>query len=87
MSVTVVATGVMLSQAVDNVTAHNCTCRAHSRDFAQGQMTCINGKLARCTMVLNNSSWQFTKDSCVISGRLTQLALLKPKTPVTACQH
>jgi hypothetical protein len=52
----------MLAGAVDE--PHNCTCRANGRDYAQGQVACIRGKLAQCSMNLNNSSWKIISETC-----------------------
>jgi len=46
-----------------------CTCRAFGKDYQQGQMACIRGKLARCGMALNNSSWKIVSDTCPESRR------------------
>jgi hypothetical protein len=45
-------------------TAHNCTCRANGHSYKQGQILCILGKLARCEMNLNNSSWKIIEPIC-----------------------
>ncbi|MGH6855296.1 MAG: hypothetical protein ACREDN_07740 [Aestuariivirga sp.] len=45
-------------------TGPNCKCRAYGQEFAQGQVLCIQGKLARCGMNLNISSWNIIYDSC-----------------------
>lgn len=42
----------------------SCTCRANGQKFEQGQILCIRGKLARCEMFLNNSSWKIISDIC-----------------------
>ncbi len=42
----------------------NCKCRAGGENFEQGQVTCIRGKLARCEMFLNNSSWKVIAEIC-----------------------
>jgi hypothetical protein len=58
--------------------AHSCTCRAHGRDYAQGQLACIRGVMAKCGMMLNNSSWIMTNRSCPVSARPVVLARLVP---------
>lgn len=44
--------------------AHNCTCRANGVSYKQGQIICIRGKLAKCDMNLNNSSWKIIAPTC-----------------------
>jgi hypothetical protein len=44
--------------------AHDCSCKANGRDYEQGQVVCVLGKLAECSMQLNNSSWKITSESC-----------------------
>jgi hypothetical protein len=48
--------------------AHNCRCLYAGGIVAQGKTACIktaNGyQLARCEMVLNNSSWKFLEKPC-----------------------
>jgi hypothetical protein len=45
-----------------------CRCRYLGREFDHGALVCITldgrSKLARCDMLLNNSSWTFLKDGC-----------------------
>lgn len=48
----------------DVATAHNCTCRANGVSYKQGQIICIRGKLAKCDMNLNNSSWKIIAPTC-----------------------
>ena len=47
-----------------SASAHDCKCRANGAVFTQGQLVCIRGKLARCDMLLNNSSWKVVADIC-----------------------
>jgi hypothetical protein len=51
---------------------------ANQQTYAQGQVVCIKGKLARCGMALNNSSWIFLASSCPEARRPTLLATLLP---------
>jgi hypothetical protein len=44
--------------------AHDCKCRSGGNSYKQGQVICILGKLARCGMHLNNSSWTFIAEAC-----------------------
>lgn len=57
-----------------------CQCRYDGKVFEQGQLVCIRvggaTRLARCDMVLNNSSWSFLKDGCP-----TALATPPPAKP------
>ena len=46
----------------------DCRCIYQSKYFEQGETVCIRAygtaRLARCDMVLNNSSWTFLADEC-----------------------
>ncbi len=48
--------------------AHNCTCKFQGGDAKQGETRCIKTvegpKLARCEMMLNNSSWTVLDENC-----------------------
>ena len=46
----------------------DCTCRYRGEDILLGQAVCMGGRLARCEMVLNNTSWSFTKEACPIAS-------------------
>lgn len=62
--------------------AHNCKCRHAGQSYELGQMACIRGKLARCEMVLNNSSWNMLADTCPeATGRTPRLAQQSPPPP------
>jgi hypothetical protein len=65
---------VMLATAtaVPLPVADGAVCVANGRTFAQGEFACIElpcqtPYLARCGMVLNNSSWQKISDQCPIT--------------------
>jgi hypothetical protein len=49
----------------------DCTCRSQGRNFELGQSACLQtpkgARIATCSMVLNNTSWQFTDTPCVVS--------------------
>jgi len=49
-------------------TKRNCRCRNYGTYFKLGQVACIktpNGpRLARCSMTLNNTVWEFLSDGC-----------------------
>ena len=66
-----------------------CRCLYQGKSFDQGELVCIHvgGKtrLARCGMLLNNSSWQFVQNGCPSAlmtvlppGRLAGLAGIAP---------
>ncbi|MEX0853004.1 MAG: hypothetical protein WD036_06955 [Bauldia sp.] len=46
----------------------DCRCLYHGASFEQGDTICIRvdgrSRLARCEMLLNNSSWKFLSDGC-----------------------
>jgi hypothetical protein len=54
----------VLVYGLDGSAAHNCTCRAGGTDYAQGEVRCIMGKLSRCDMNQNNSSWKVIAETC-----------------------
>jgi hypothetical protein len=47
---------------------HKCQCLYQGKKFEQGESVCIRvdgtARLARCDMLLNNSSWTFLKGGC-----------------------
>jgi len=59
---------------------HRCQCLYQGKKFEQGELVCIRvdgaSHLARCGMLLNNSSWTFLQTGC-------PTALLTP-IPATA---
>ena len=44
--------------------AHDCQCRFAGQSYAQGVTVCMRGKVARCDMYLNNSSWKVVAEEC-----------------------
>ena len=57
--------GFMISlMATTAAAGPQCKCRAYGQEYPQGQILCIRGKLARCGMNLNNSSWNVILNSC-----------------------
>jgi hypothetical protein len=50
----------------------DCTCRSKGRDYELGASVCLQSpkgpRIATCGMVLNNTSWQFSDQPCVISA-------------------
>jgi hypothetical protein len=57
--------------------AHDCTCKFAGGDAKQGETACImtaKGKsLARCEMMLNNSSWTVLDEPCPVEQSQFQL--------------
>jgi hypothetical protein len=47
---------------------HKCQCLYQGKKFEQGESVCIKvdgaTRLARCAMLLNNSSWTFLQTGC-----------------------
>lgn len=64
----IAAVAAMLAAATD-IAAADCTCRALGRSFELGAKVCLKTpdgpRLATCGMSLNNTSWHFSKESCV----------------------
>ena len=56
---------------------HNCQCLYQGKRFEQGQLVCIKvdgtAHLARCDMLLNNSSWKFLSNGCPTAALFTPL--------------
>ena len=65
----VVTSGFALAQGDRS----SCYCRYFGKYFAQGAKVCMatpNGmRMARCTMSLNNTSWEITEESCPLARR------------------
>ena len=62
---------------------HECQCLYQGKKFEQGEYVCIKvdgaTRLARCDMLLNNSSWTFLKGGCP-----SALLSPPPMTPILA---
>lgn len=62
----VVAAGLAPGGALAD--GHKCQCLYQGKKFEQGEYVCIKvdgaTRLARCDMLLNNSSWTFVKGGC-----------------------
>ena len=67
---------VILALVVDALTSAaradpDCTCRSQGRDYKLGVSVCLQSpkgpRIAICGMVLNNTSWQFSDQPCVVS--------------------
>ena len=58
----------------------NCTCRADGVEATIGQTVCLKTpggmRLARCEMVLNNTSWKFLDGACPQASRDTESSVL-----------
>ena len=58
-------------QADKSAATADCTCRFQGRDYRLGALVCLRGpkgpRIARCGTFLNNTSWEFTEQTCVIS--------------------
>ena len=65
--------------------AHNCKCLYAGGIARQGETRCIKTsegpRLARCGMVLNNSSWTFSKEAC------TPEKISRLSTPLSIAQR
>ena len=65
------AANVGLQAVAQDAPNKTCTCRAKGHDYPFGAIVCLPSptgpQLARCGVFLNNTSWQFTGQSCVIS--------------------
>lgn len=65
--------------------AHTCTCKFQGGDAKQGETRCIKTatgpKMARCEMVLNNSSWTVLDENCPdqLSGGYSPVPLVPPR--------
>lgn len=49
----------------------SCICRAQGQDHELGATICLRGprgpRIAKCVMVLNNTSWKFTNAPCAMA--------------------
>lgn len=59
--------------------AHDCQCRFFGQSYNQGETVCMRGKIARCAMYLNNSSWKVVAEACPLA--------LSPEPPRLANLH
>jgi hypothetical protein len=69
---TKLAIGVFLLSALLPASAEaDCKCMANGRVFHHGEIACLRlpsgAQLARCGMVLNNSSWIKLQDGCPVA--------------------
>lgn len=60
--------GLGLTCLAGGTMAHDCKCRYLDGEAKQGEFRCLKTgdgfRLARCEMVLNNSSWKFLQATC-----------------------
>jgi hypothetical protein len=56
-----VAAVAMLTTAA----AQEYGCHFSGQRYAQGEIACIRGNIARCGKYLTNSSWNFSTDTCI----------------------
>ena len=65
---------LVISQQVLAQTKVPCTCRYQGEDFVLGEEVCMDrtsgSTMARCEMVLNNTSWKFTEAPCPVTNVL-----------------
>ncbi|WP_274629238.1 hypothetical protein [Arvimicrobium flavum] len=63
--------------------AADCKCRANGKLFHHGEVACLSlptgQQLARCDMVLNNSSWQKVQDGCPEAAAQSPAAASPPE--------
>ena len=64
----------MISQQVLAQTKIPCICRYQGEDFVLGEEVCMDrttgSTMARCEMVLNNTSWKFSEAPCPVTNVL-----------------
>ena len=74
ISVTFLMILLVISQSVLAQTKTPCTCRYQGEDFVLGEEVCMDrttgSTMARCEMVLNNTSWKFTEAPCPVTNVL-----------------
>ena len=62
------AAAVTLTLLSTPANAIDCTCRYLGSDYELGEKICLSGpsgpRVATCSMVLNNTSWNFTEAPC-----------------------
>jgi hypothetical protein len=56
---------IMTANALAADQSHkDCYCRANDRQYSQGEVLCLLGRLARCEMNLNNPTWKIISQTC-----------------------
>lgn len=82
----IAALAVTLSLPVAGSSAADCQCRANGAAFRQGETACLalpdGPRLARCEMVLNNSSWKILDQACFQTSKLLENAV-----PMTVARY
>jgi len=80
---------VMVLGSASAWAGQNCTCRAEGVEATLGQTVCLKTpaglRLARCEMVLNNTSWKFLDGACPQASRADERSLamsFAPEIPV-----
>ena len=72
--VAIFAIFLVISQLVSAQTKTPCTCRFQGEDFVLGEEVCMDrstgSTMARCEMVLNNTSWKFIETPCPVTKLL-----------------
>jgi hypothetical protein len=68
MRLAAISFAALLTATLHSPAAADCTCRGPGVVAHHGQTVCLHTpdgpRLARCEMVLNNSSWTFLPDPC-----------------------
>ncbi len=71
-------TGIAVPGSAARAQEATCTCRYQGNNYGVGESICLKGpdglRMATCGMVLNNTSWQFSKDPCPFSSLDRQLS-------------
>ncbi len=52
------------AQAIESKSKIPCYCRANETRYPLGTLTCLQQKIARCVMVLNNPHWSISNVPC-----------------------
>ncbi|WP_245566139.1 hypothetical protein [Stappia stellulata] len=62
----------------------SCTCRYFGQDYQLGETVCLRGpngmQLARCSMLLNNTTWKPLEDGCPTTRLLVPPSEMPQKT-------
>lgn len=81
----------MVVLAPEAMAGKNCVCKANGRDYHEGDIACIRGRLSRCEMFLNNTTWKEIADDCpevkleAIPSLIARLRKLQGSMPLEAC--
>lgn len=60
----------------------NCTCRANGQSFHEGTIMCIRGKLSRCEMNQNVTSWKVIAETCPEASGQQQTRIAMLPSPI-----